>query len=131
LAFARASSLLDTDVSAVLCDDDYGNPVTVFADLDSSIDSNEPDVAFVGGPGIWVLVLSRTTGGYTGCRYHLHPRGSLTLGSSLTAFNTPGTERETRPRVGGSRRETGASAIRPRSRATPARPASSRACSIR
>ncbi|HEX5051573.1 MAG TPA: hypothetical protein VFZ65_07375 [Planctomycetota bacterium] len=107
VAFTRVASLLDTDVMAFVCDDDFGDVISVFADLDANTASDDADVAFVGGANTWVLVLARSVSAYTGCRYHLHPGGSTTMGNTLTAFTTPGSSRETRPRVGGSRRQAG------------------------
>ncbi|HEX5052778.1 MAG TPA: hypothetical protein VFZ65_13460 [Planctomycetota bacterium] len=108
IAYTRVASLFDSDVVALVCNEDFSDPHAVFAELVSTIVSDEPDVVFVGGAGRWVIALSRT-GSSPGCYYHLHDGGSTALGTNLTAFATPGTDRDSHPRVGGSRHQTGGS----------------------
>src|SRR5690606_19348491 len=76
-SYGRQSSGGDYDLYARLTDDTLGGTTVVYSDVTASWSTRYSDVAFVGGPDRWIIVMQRDFGGTTGSwiRYHLHDSG--------------------------------------------------------
>src|SRR5690606_28904698 len=101
VVYERSFSTYDHDVQMVLCDDDFTNPVLVFAAATDKMERN-PDVAFVAGARKWICVWEHVERGES-VRFHRHDSGNAYFSSTMLLLTSPGQYRQLRPVVGGSR----------------------------
>ncbi|MCA8950021.1 MAG: hypothetical protein KDE27_10995 [Planctomycetes bacterium] len=105
IAFVREASAADSDVYAIVCDDDYQNRVTVFTELSASWDSDGARCAFVGGADRWVIGYRRrySTAAFQPSEVRCHSRSPLDLTPSQTSvgLQNPSNIDAFQPDVGG------------------------------
>ncbi|MCB9891220.1 MAG: hypothetical protein H6833_06215 [Planctomycetes bacterium] len=107
IAYTRAFTATDHDVYAVLCNDDYTNVRTVYADLSSQYSDQKACTAFVAGADRWLIGMQRdystATGDYATIRLYYHDKGNLSFNSGI-AFSIVaiGNESFTNPDLGGT-----------------------------
>jgi hypothetical protein len=99
----RHASATDEDTFCRLFGDAFTPSLgLVFADLDTTWDSTEPEVTFVGGADRWITVFTREfSTGTKAVRWHPHAAASTVLDSTVGFLPTVAGSSDLRPDVGG------------------------------
>ncbi|MBL9078263.1 MAG: hypothetical protein JNL08_12205 [Planctomycetes bacterium] len=103
VALQRHASATDEDTFLRLFGDDFTPSLgLVFADLDTTWDTTEPEVTFVGGADRWCAVFTREfASGVKGVRWHPHAATDTALDSTVGFVLPPAGSSDLHPDVGG------------------------------
>lgn len=104
VAIQRHASATDEDTFLRLFSDGFASSLgLVFADVDTTWDTTEPKVTFVGGADRWVAVFTRAFDslGTKAVRWHPHVAASAVLGTTVGFLTPPAGSSELHPCVGG------------------------------
>lgn len=103
VAMQRHASAADEDTFLRLFGDAFTPSLgLVFADIDTTWDSTEPKVAFVGGADRWIAVFTREfSSGTLAVRWHPHTAASTTLDSTVGFLTPLAGSSDLHPDVGG------------------------------